>query len=194
MHDATGALADFDAALRLDPRFTDAWSNRAALRGELGDLAAPRTIAAASRKLAPASAVVPARRGALLHRQKKLAAALVEYDRALTLNPRLYWVYVLRGNVRYHLGDSHGLRADYIQAFALAPEHSGAMAARTIKGGWEVDPGEALAHADELVRQDPPIRSTMPAADFCCSLPGGRMTHARTLPSAWPGVPKPGLI
>ena len=155
LRDLAGALADFDAALRLNPRFADACSNRAAIRGDLGDVAGAESDCRLALALAPGSATIHARRVALLHKQKNLPAALLEYDCALRLDPRLYWVYILRGNARYHSGNWHGLRADYEQGFALHAERSAAMAARSLMLGLASNSVEALAKSDEHLRKDP---------------------------------------
>ncbi len=155
LRDLGGALTDFEAALRLNPGFADAYSNRAAIRGDLGDVAGAESDCQFALALAPDSAMFHARRGALLHKQRNLPAALFEYDCALRLNPRLYWVYILRGNARYHNGSWHGLCADYKQAFALQAKHSAALAARSLLLGLASDPVEALAKSDQHLQEDP---------------------------------------
>jgi tetratricopeptide (TPR) repeat protein len=121
----------------------------------MGDLVGADADSQHALMMAPANASFHARRGAILQQQKSLSAALAEYDRALTLNPRLFWVYILRGNARYHSGDWRGLSADYTKAFALQTERSAAMVMRTLLPGLESDPVEAERSCEEHLRQDP---------------------------------------
>jgi tetratricopeptide (TPR) repeat protein len=124
--DAAGAVEDFDAALWLNPGYAAALVGRSAARLALGDLAGADADAQAALRLGPTAQAV-AGWGAIHHRRKDFAAAAAAYDRAVELDPNLAWVYVLRGQARYHLGDPAGMRADYQRAFELDPRVSAWM-------------------------------------------------------------------
>jgi tetratricopeptide (TPR) repeat protein len=153
--DLAGALADCDEALRLQPNNADFLSNRGAVRAELGDLAGAANDAQRAEALAPANAQVHARRGILLQEQQDHSAALVAYDQALAINPRLFWVRILRGNARYHTGDWRGLCADYEIAFARASTRSAALVVRALRRGLASDPVRSLRECADHLQRDP---------------------------------------
>jgi tetratricopeptide (TPR) repeat protein len=153
--DLDGALADFDEALRLQSENADVLSNRGAVRAERGDLEGAASDCRLAETLAPDSAHVAARRGVVLHEQKDFSAAVAAYDRALQLNSRLFWVYILRGNARYHGDDWRGLRADYEKAFAQGARRAAAFAVRVLRKGLESDPDKGLRECEEHLVRDP---------------------------------------
>jgi tetratricopeptide (TPR) repeat protein len=153
--DLAGALTDFDEALRLQPNNADLLSNRGAVRAELGDLAGAGDDCRCAETLAPANAHVHARRGVLLHEQRDFPAAVVAYDRALEINPRLFCVYLLRGNARYHGSDWRGLRADYQTAFAQAATRSASFVVRALRKGLQSDPVKSLQDCEDHLQRDP---------------------------------------
>jgi tetratricopeptide (TPR) repeat protein len=150
-----GALADFDESLRLEPDNADVLSNRAAVRAEHGDLEGAANDCRRAETLAPDNAHVAARRGVVLHEQRDFSAAVAAYDRALQINSRLFWVYILRGNARYHIDDWRGLRADYERAFAQGAKRAAAFAVRVLRKGIQTDPAKGLRECDEHLTRDP---------------------------------------
>ncbi len=91
----------------------------------------------------------------LLHEQKDFPAAVVAYDQALEITPRLFWVYLLRGNARYHGSDWRGLRADYENAFARAATRSASFVVRALQKGLESDPVKSLQDCADHLQRDP---------------------------------------
>ena len=153
--DFPAALADYDAVLRLRPDDAAALSNRAALRRGNGRSARRRC------RLRTGAASDAAQRErsrppcALLLRRKDWPAAIAAFDRALQIDPRLYWAHVLRGNARYHNGDWQASCDDYRNAFALNPSRSAGLFVRDLQSALRTNRDAALRSAEEHVRQDP---------------------------------------
>ena len=121
--DVAGALADFDRALQIDPAHTATYVNRGSLRKETGDLQGG--LADFNKALEQSS---PAGLAAILHGRggvrvllNDFAGAIEDYDRALSLEPEQFQLYISRGNARYHHRDPRGV-ADFRLAIRLDPE------------------------------------------------------------------------
>src|SRR5262249_21002025 len=135
-------------ALRLAPAYAEALSGRSAARLALGDVEGADADAHAALAVGPTAEAV-AGCGAIHHRRKDFAAAAAAYDRALGMNPGLAWVYVLRGQARYHLGDPAGMRADYQRAFSLDPRASNWVVRTSLIGAAKRDPTGELKSCDD---------------------------------------------
>jgi tetratricopeptide (TPR) repeat protein len=90
--EAVAAEAEYQAALKLDPRFVPAWANLADLRRLQGRETEAEATLREGLKLAPDAAALHHSLGLSLVRQQRKAEALLELKRATDLEP---------GNVRY---------------------------------------------------------------------------------------------
>jgi tetratricopeptide (TPR) repeat protein len=101
-------------------------------------------------------------RGMARRREGDLRGALLEFDVALRLNPRLAVVYNNRGVTRHELGDTEGALADFDEALRLDPDYADAWgnraalrsergdtagAAADCRRGLDLAPGSASLHA-----------------------------------------------
>jgi tetratricopeptide (TPR) repeat protein len=115
--DHTHAIADFDAALKLDPKSADALTGRCAARAEAGtDL--PQAVADCDQSLAlrdKDAGTLNSRAFAYL-RLGKLDEALADYNAALKINPRLASALYGRGLTKQKKGDSSGGQIDMASA------------------------------------------------------------------------------
>jgi tetratricopeptide (TPR) repeat protein len=128
--DLPGAVADFDRALALDPRYADALNNRGRARQLLGDLAGAR--ADFDRGLEHAAgrftATLLHNRAALRQAVGDLAGALADFDTALELVPAQTASLACRAAARKEANDLAGALADLDRALELtAPEEAGAL-------------------------------------------------------------------
>ncbi len=122
--DYPGALADFDRAIAIDPKYAEAYCSRGTLKarylddtyGGLGDY--NQAIA-----LNPNYGTAYYNRAFLnAERIRDFKGALADYDRAIALNPKKATIYVNRGNLKAeHLKDFQGALADHDRAIALDP-------------------------------------------------------------------------
>jgi lipoprotein NlpI len=115
-HDA--AIADFDDAIKLDPRNASAYNNRGNARHDKGDDAAAIEDFDAAIKQNPRYASAYFNR-ANARAAKGDAQALKDYDAALKYNRRNVNAYIARGALLLASGDIRRARADMRQAAAL---------------------------------------------------------------------------
>jgi tetratricopeptide (TPR) repeat protein len=120
------AIADFTAALRLDPKFRDAWSGRGFAYGDKGAIEHAIADLSEALRIAPGAQEYESR-GFLNDQLSELDAAIADYTQAIKLEPESAYTYFLRG-----------IAYDKMQAF----DHALADFSRAV----ELDPGFAKAY------------------------------------------------
>src|SRR3984893_13979424 len=92
------AVADYDAAIKLDPTYAPAYNNRGTVYGDARDF--DRAIADYDEaiRLAPENAAVLTNRGDAYRDKGNLDRAIVDYDAAIRLDPRYAPAFTNRGN------------------------------------------------------------------------------------------------
>jgi lipoprotein NlpI len=124
--DAAAAIADFDEAIKLDPKNASAYNNRGNARHDGGeDLAAIADFDAALKQN-------PRYAPAYFNRANALAAkgdpsAMKDYDAAIKYNRRNVTAYIARGALLLASGDIKKARADMRQAAALDAKNAYAV-------------------------------------------------------------------
>jgi tetratricopeptide (TPR) repeat protein len=120
-HDLDRAIADFDQSIRLNPRNSAAYDNRALALEARGDWDDARKDYNESLRLNPRNASAYLNRAGLFYEEGDFDLALRDYAKALTLNPRLpeahagrSLVYVWRKQPRKALTEANA-------AIAIAP-------------------------------------------------------------------------
>jgi tetratricopeptide (TPR) repeat protein len=157
--EAAAALADYDAAIRLDPRHLLAHVSRAVAHADLGH---PE---AAEADFGRALAIDPASEGALLQRglfyghAGKLAPAIADFDRVLERNPACSAAYFNRGLARLKQRESAKAFRDFELAILhTAPEDPNRSDAHHLRGLILLDQGkrsEALVEIESSLRLAP---------------------------------------
>jgi tetratricopeptide (TPR) repeat protein len=100
-------------------------------------------------------------------------AAIIDYDRAISLNPKLINAYYNRGNVKSELGEDRAALIDYDRAIALNPKPTNAYYHR---GNIRSDLGDKngaiadLTTAAELFRQQAQMDSYRAAIDLLAKI------------------------
>jgi serine/threonine-protein kinase len=117
--DYTGAIEDFNQALRLDPNSADTYNNRGLVRYRLGDKPGAMADFNQALRLNPNSADTYNNRGSILAEQSDIKGAMADFDQALRLDPNLANAYNNRGVIRRRLGDTEGAIKDFNQALVI---------------------------------------------------------------------------
>jgi len=136
------AIADFTKAINLDPNAVDAYSSRAVLYSQNGDL--DRAIADYDQviQIDPNNAEAYAFRGAVYSQKEKYDQALADFNKATSLNPKCQNAYAFRGMMYFQFGVLKKEDTDYDKAVASIDK-----AIADIEAALRFDPGDAATAA-----------------------------------------------
>jgi len=115
------AIAEFDAAIEMNPRLAGAYVARAAAYGDLGDTQRALSDAATAVQLDPNSAGAYVNRARAYLGLANYSDALDDANTAIDLDPNLAVAYVQRANAHRGLGDYRGALDDANQAIERSP-------------------------------------------------------------------------
>ena len=124
LKDYQRAIADFDRAIELNPRYVWAYGSRGWVYRFLKDY--QRAIADFDRaiELNPKYAWAYGSRGLAYHFLKDYQRAIADFDRAIELNPKYTWAYGSRGRAYQVLKDYQRAIADFDRAIELDPRNA----------------------------------------------------------------------
>ncbi len=149
-------IADYDEALRLNPRYADALINRG---NSLANKGNPKGAIADYNevlRLNPLDADAYYNRGNTRYNQNDLEGAIADYTKSIEYkNPQLFYPYNNRGLARAAQGDPDGAIADYNEAISLNPQLGAAFYNRGLVRSSQGDLEGAIADYDEVLRLDP---------------------------------------
>jgi lipoprotein NlpI len=136
------AIADYDAAIRLDPKFAEAYFNRGHAWANRAD--PDRAIAdyGAAIRLNPKDPAALASRAAEWLLKGEHARAIEDFDAALKLDPKNGGALFGRGRARFYAGDFAGAVTDMEPALKIEPNSYSALwlyLARKRAGSTEAD-------------------------------------------------------
>jgi tetratricopeptide (TPR) repeat protein len=149
------AIADYDAAIRLDPKDAHAYNNRGIAYRAKGDN--DRAIADSDQaiRLNPKYAHAYNNRGIAYRAKGDNDRAIADYDQAIRLDPKYAQAYRNRG-VAYHTkGDDDRAFADYDRAVRLDPKDAIAYNNRGERYRDKGDTDRAIADYNTAIRLDP---------------------------------------
>jgi lipoprotein NlpI len=121
------AIADFDEALKLEPKNASIYNNRGNARGDKGESDAATADFEAAIKINPRYAAAYFNRGNALAAKGETERALKDYDAAIKNNKRSVNAYIARGALFLASGASAKARADMKQAARIAPKNAYAV-------------------------------------------------------------------
>jgi tetratricopeptide (TPR) repeat protein len=128
--EATRALADFDAALKLGGEDADLLIDRAEARAMAKQYWEAIDDLNRALELAPQRADAYIYRGSAYRSVDALELALDDVERGLALNPHAVLGFLERGNIRRLKGDLSGAREDWRRVAESAPNTPAAIAAK----------------------------------------------------------------
>jgi tetratricopeptide (TPR) repeat protein len=117
--DHNRAIADYDAALRLNPKSADAHHNRGSAWANKGETDKAIADYDAAIRLDPAESSPYAGRAVEYSIKGDYARASTDFDTAIKLDPKAASAFFGRGRVRFYRGDFTGAAADLEEAHKL---------------------------------------------------------------------------
>jgi len=146
--DLDGAIADFNRAIGIDPKYAPAYNNRGAAKLIKGDL--DGAIADFNRAIGinPKNALAYYNRGVGKGNKGDLEGAVADYNRAIEIDPKNALAYYNRGNAFQAKGQFFQAVANLNRAIELNRNHEYAYL-RLLIATWS-DRGDASAAMDKL--------------------------------------------
>lgn len=117
--DFKSALADYDAAIRLNPRDSIFWNNRGIVHKELNKDEQAIADYTEAINLEPDYPSAYSNRGFVHYRQGRLDLALADYTATVQLEPNEGSRRWIRGQVYLYAGQADAARQDFLKAIAL---------------------------------------------------------------------------
>jgi len=145
------AIANFNEAIRRDPKYAFAFSQRGLSYSRKGDY--DRAIADLNEalRLDPKIAFALSQRGLIYGNKGDLDQAIIDYNEAIRLNPKDAFVFNNRGVAYQKKGDPDRAIADYNEAIRINPNYAVAFCNR---GNSKLKINDASGNADiEKARQ-----------------------------------------
>jgi tetratricopeptide (TPR) repeat protein len=121
------AIADYNEAVRLDPKSARAFTDRGSAYQTNGDLERAITDYDEAIRLDPRSARAFTNRGTAYEAKGNLERAIADYDEAIGLDPKDAFVFTSRGTAYEAKGDLERAIVDYNEAIRLDPKNKEAL-------------------------------------------------------------------
>jgi tetratricopeptide (TPR) repeat protein len=121
------AIVDCDRAITLNPKHTNAYLTRGAVKIALRDFQGAIDDFDRAITLNPKYALAYNNRGAAKIALKDFQGAIDDFDRAIILDPKYADTYSNRGEAKYKLGDKYGATKDMNYATKLKPPQQGLL-------------------------------------------------------------------
>jgi tetratricopeptide (TPR) repeat protein len=150
------AIALFDRAIRLDPRYAIAYFMRGNTYNQLQEYRLALADFDRAIALVPQEASAYNNRGALkAEKLNDLPGALSDYNRAIEIEPRLAETYYNRGLLYYQIGNMSLALADYDRSIAINSQDARTYYNRALTKGKLNDAQGALADYDRAIDLNP---------------------------------------
>jgi tetratricopeptide (TPR) repeat protein len=149
------AIADYNEAIRLEPKYAVAYNNRCFAYSEKGENDRAIADCTVAIRLDPKYALAHSNRGIANWKKGENDRAIADYTEALRLNPKLAVAYSSRGLAYSDKGENDRAIADCTQAIRLDPIFAKAYNNRGL-AHWRKDENDrAIADYNEAIRLDP---------------------------------------
>jgi len=152
-HDFDKAIANYNEAIRLDPKNATAFSNRGNAYAEKGDT--DRAIADYSEAIRLNYPNAFFNRGFAYAQKGDTDRAIADYSEAIRLSPNDDFLFNNRGTAYLKKGDTDRAIADYSETIRLNPTHAGAFFSRGLAYARKGDTDRAIANFSEAIRLKP---------------------------------------
>jgi tetratricopeptide (TPR) repeat protein len=149
------AIASYDRAIAVDPRFANAYGNRGAAFGAKGDLDSAMRDFNRALELDPKLAQAHENRGLARESRGDLDGAIQDLDEAIRLEPHTAMNYVERAGAWQAKGDLVKATADLNEAIRLQPDSEQLFVFRGLLWDRQRDYTRSIADYDEAIRLNP---------------------------------------
>ena len=149
------AMADYTAAIRLDPDNADPFENRAVLYANQGDTDHAIADYTAAIEIDGQRSTAFANRGLAWATKGEPDKALADFNEAIRLAPDVASFYYDRGYSYQDISDLDAAIADFSEAVRLDPKLSDAFVSRGLAYADKLDPDRAIADYDAALRLKP---------------------------------------
>jgi tetratricopeptide (TPR) repeat protein len=153
--DLDGADSDFERAVALRPEWSRPIANRAIVLIHRGKYDEAETLLGRAAELDANDFVVHQGRGLVHMARHRPIQAIVEYSRALEIEPRNAFTLFQRVAAYQQVGEFDGALADLNEILAGQPDNRQALTARARQHAWRGAGDLAAADMDAIVAQDP---------------------------------------
>ena len=157
MGDAPGAEADFTHAIKLDPKFGDAFFNRGKVRNEMTDFDGAIEDYDKAVELNPRDPSAYYNRGLIKEGRRALEEALADFSRVITLDPKQSDAYFQRAIVNRAKGNNAEAIDDLTKAIKLNPQMAEAYSDRGGLLEENRDTQAALADLNQAIELNPSL-------------------------------------
>ncbi|WP_260446805.1 tetratricopeptide repeat-containing serine protease family protein [Nostoc sp. 2RC] len=153
--DFKGAIANYTTAIKLNPKYLDAYNNRGLARYNLGDFQGAIDDFNQALKINSKDADAYNNRGLARSALGDKKSAIADYNRAIEINPNYLLAYNNRGIARNSLDDSKNAIADFNQALKINPNYAEAYGGRGISYYQLGDKQKAIADFNQALKINP---------------------------------------
>jgi tetratricopeptide (TPR) repeat protein len=164
--DNVKALEDYNQAIKLDPKYADAYKYRAVVYRELGDRTKALADYSQALKLDPKYTDAYFSRGIFYQRIADNKRALADYNQALKLNPKYIDAYLNRGFLYQNMGNNTKALEDYNKALTINPKYIDAYYNRGDLYNKMGDHTKAVEDYNEALNLKPDVGAYIKRADF----------------------------
>ena len=153
--DLDGAIADYNRAIRLNPKESAAYNNRRLAKEGRGDLNGAIADYSRAVQLNPKDAFAYNNRGNAKAAKGDFNGAIADYDRAIRLDPKYANAYYDRGLAKKKKNDFAGAISDYNRVIELDPKMAKAYCDRGVAKRRKGDLDGAIIDYDRGIELDP---------------------------------------
>jgi tetratricopeptide (TPR) repeat protein/S1-C subfamily serine protease len=153
--DNKGAVADYNAAIQINPQYAEPYSNRGITKYRSGDNKGAMEDYNIAIRIDPQYGEAYGNRGNVKSDLGDLKGAIADYDITIKINPKSAEAYFLRGSNRSKIGDKKGAMADYDRVIELNPQFAKAYISRGIIKANTGDKKGAISDYTNAIRIEP---------------------------------------
>jgi tetratricopeptide (TPR) repeat protein len=128
------ALADYNRAIEIDPKYFEAYNNRGVLYMSRGDNKRALQEFDRAIKINPKYALAHNNSGEAFENMDQFQEAMAAYNRAIALDPSYAPAFANRGDIWRKMGNRDNAIADYRQALSINPDNGLAHAGLKLLG------------------------------------------------------------